>query len=289
MSTPVDALLGSVCKVGGEKSASSTSVSSNSASSERLRLQRLASEFESMLLNQVLQEMRRAGKWDTGDGDGGAEGTGLGAGALFEILDAELAKQLSASRGFGLSPQLMEAFDRLQGTSGKDAVSAAEQGLDPVPAGALPRSHRGASHAEGLGASSDLDPAAAVATAGRQVTSGFGWRRDPFTGETRMHRGVDLRAAYGEDITANAGGRVAFSGSQGTFGNTVVVEHANGTRTRYAHLSVALVREGDTVEPGQVVGRAGSSGRATAPHLHVEVTDRHGRHLNPLLPLNQHD
>ena len=267
MSSPVDALLGSVCKATDGKSVSSSSASSNSASSERLRLQRLASEFESMLLNQVLQEMRRAGKWDTGEGDEGAEGTGLGAGALFEILDGELSKQLSASKGFGLSSQLMEAFDRIQGTSGKGADS----------------------DGEGFGPDSDLDGAAAVAAAGRQVTSGFGWRRDPFTGETRMHRGVDLRAAYGEDIAASAGGRIAFSGAQGSFGNTVVVEHANGTRTRYAHLSVVLVREGDTVEPGQVVGRAGSSGRATAPHLHVEVTDRHGQHLNPLLPLNQHD
>ena len=282
MSTPVDALLGSVCKAGDEKS-----VSSNSASSERLRLQRLASEFESMLLNQVLQEMRRAGKWDTGNEDEGAEGTGLGAGALFEILDAELAKQLSASRGFGLSSHLMEAFDRLQGTSGSGAVTAADQGVDPVPTAALPGSHDRPSSADAPGAGFDSDRAAAAA--GRQVTSGFGWRRDPFTGETRLHRGVDLRAAYGEDITAGAGGRIAFSGAQGSFGNTVVVEHANGTRTRYAHLSVVLVREGDTVEPGQVVGRAGSTGRATAPHLHLEVTDRHGRHLNPLLPLDQHD
>lgn len=289
MSTPVDALLGSVCKATDGKSVSSSSASSNSASSERLRLQRLASEFESMLLNQVLQEMRRAGKWDTGEGDEGAEGTGLGAGALFEILDGELSKQLSASKGFGLSSQLMEAFDRIQGTSGKSAASIADQGLDPVPAAALPGSNDGTPDAEGSGPDSDLDGAAAVAAAGRQVTSGFGWRRDPFTGETRMHRGVDLRAAYGEDIAAGAGGRIAFSGAQGSFGNTVVVEHANGTRTRYAHLSVVLVREGDTVEPGQVVGRAGSSGRATAPHLHMEVTDRHGRHLNPMLPLNQHD
>jgi hypothetical protein len=70
---------------------------------------------------------------------------------------------------------------------------------------------------------------------------------------------------------------------------SLVVEPANGTRPRFAHLSVALVQEGDTVEPGQVVGRAGSSGRATAPHLHLEVTDRHGRLLNPLGPLNLPD
>ena len=239
-----------------------------------------------MLLNQVLQEMRRAGKWDDGQGEDDSEGKGLGSSALFEILDAELAKQLSEAKGFGLSRQLMDAFDRLQGTSLNQAVRAVGAGAEA--ASVSPVTKHGSDPESRLpDPGSDLP--AAMAAPGRQVTSGFGWRRDPFTGETRLHRGVDLRAAYGEDITAAAGGRVAFSGAQGTYGNTVVVEHANGTRTRYAHLSVTLVQEGDTVEPDQVVGRAGNSGRATAPHLHLEVTDRHGRHLNPLRPLDQHD
>ena len=284
MTAPVDALLGRPCEAVGEKT-----VSSNSATSDRQRLQRLASEFESMLLNPVLQEMRRAGRWDDGQGDDEGEGKGLGNGALFEILDAELAKQLSESKGFGLSRQLMDAFDRLQGTSVDAAVRPVGASSEGAPVSGVPVPTGRASDRESGIPDPGSDLPAAMAAAGRQVTSGFGWRRDPFTGETRLHRGVDLRAAYGEDISAAAAGRVAFSGAQGTYGNTVVVEHANGTRTRYAHLSVTLVQEGDTVEPGEVVGRAGSSGRATAPHLHLEVTDRHGRHLDPSLPLDQHD
>jgi murein DD-endopeptidase MepM/ murein hydrolase activator NlpD len=137
--------------------------------------------------------------------------------------------------------------------------------------------------AEGERASRALD-----VTGGRDITSAFGYRRDPFTGATRFHRGVDLRAAYGQDVATSAGGTVAFSGTQGDYGTTVVVEHANGTRTRFAHLSVALVTAGDTVEPGQVVGRAGSSGRATGAHLHLEVTDRAGRPLDPLIHPDSH-
>jgi murein DD-endopeptidase MepM/ murein hydrolase activator NlpD len=282
VTAPVDALLATQpCTVGDEKK-----TSASSATAERQRLQLLASEFESMLLNQVLQEMRRAGKWDDSEGESD-NAAGGGNGALFEILDAELAKQLSKAQGFGLSRQLMDAFDRMQGAAQPEAIRAlgarGEAGMAGVP---------GAESAEGVatvGTNPELPMSAAISAASRQVTSGFGWRRDPFTGETRFHRGVDLRAAYGEDVAAAAGGRVAFAGAQGSYGNTVVVEHANGTRTRFAHLSVALVQEGDTVEPGQVVGRAGSSGRATGPHLHLEVTDQHGRPLNPLGALNPPD
>jgi murein DD-endopeptidase MepM/ murein hydrolase activator NlpD len=282
VTAPVDALLGTQsCAVGEEKKAV------NPAAAERQRLQLLASEFESMLLNQVLQEMRRAGKWDESEGDGDSALGGVGNGALFEILDAELAKQLSKVQGFGLGRQLMNAFDRMQGTSVADALQSAGVAGETATigvAGAESGSRAGTSDA-----GAELPASAAMSAAGRHVTSGFGWRRDPFTGETRFHRGIDLRATYGEDVATAAAGRVAFAGPHGSYGNTVVVEHANGTRTRFAHLSVALVQEGDTVEPGQVVGRAGSSGRATAPHLHLEVTDRHGRPLNPLDPLNLPD
>lgn len=103
------------------------------------------------------------------------------------------------------------------------------------------------------------------------VTSGFGWRRDPIDGRARFHKGVDLRAAYGAAVATPADGRVVLAGTQGGYGMTVVVEHPGGVRTRYAHLSAAEVSEGEDVRAGQVIGRAGQSGRATGPHLHFEV------------------
>ena len=120
MTAPVDALLGAQsCTVVEEKKAV------NPVTAERQRLQLLASEFESMLLNQVLQEMRRAGKWGDSEGEGDSATGGIGNGALFEILDAELAKQLSKAQGFGLGRQLMDAFDRMQGTSVTEAAASA--------------------------------------------------------------------------------------------------------------------------------------------------------------------
>ncbi len=113
------------------------------------------------------------------------------------------------------------------------------------------------------------------------MTSEFGWRRDPFTGHAKFHQGVDLRAAYGQEVQAAGSGRVVFSGEQRGYGTTVVVEHANGTRSRYAHLSAALVSKGERVDSATPVGRAGHSGRATGTHLHFEVTDADGHPLPP--------
>lgn len=233
---------------------------------DRAKLERLTTEFESMLLNQVLTKMRNAGKWD----EEGGEGDGFGSNALFEALDTEFSKQMSAAQGFGLSRQLMDAFDRLQGLAPDTAMSPAATGvarLTPAP--------------DTLTTVDDALNAVGTPKAQLEVTSGFGMRRDPMTGLPRFHKGIDLRAAYGQEVSAALGGTVTFSGTQGDYGTTVVVEHANGMKTRYAHLSSALVAAGDTVAPGMLIGRAGSSGRATGPHVHVEVTDRQGRHLDP--------
>jgi murein DD-endopeptidase MepM/ murein hydrolase activator NlpD len=103
------------------------------------------------------------------------------------------------------------------------------------------------------------------------VRSAFGWRADPFTGASRFHHGVDLRAAYGTPVPAAAAGTVVFAGERGSYGNLVVLRHADGVETRYAHLAAADVREGDALPAGAPIGRVGSSGRSTAPHLHFEV------------------
>ena len=103
------------------------------------------------------------------------------------------------------------------------------------------------------------------------VTPAYGWRSDPFTGESRFHRGVDLRAAYGTEVPAASGGTVVCAGERGSYGSLVVVRDEQGVETRYAHLSATLVKEGDVITPGTPVGRVGSSGRSAAPHLHFEV------------------
>jgi murein DD-endopeptidase MepM/ murein hydrolase activator NlpD len=119
------------------------------------------------------------------------------------------------------------------------------------------------------------------AESGPRLTSAFGWRTDPFTGREKFHKGIDLAAVYGQDVQAARAGRVAVSGAQGGYGTTIVIEHPDGTRSRYAHLSATLVEPGTMVEAGQLVGRAGNSGRATGTHLHFEVTGADGQPLSP--------
>lgn len=113
------------------------------------------------------------------------------------------------------------------------------------------------------------------------VTSGFGTRLDPFLRQLALHTGVDLRAESGEPVRAAAAGRVAQAGRNGGYGLMVEVEHGNGLSTRYAHLSAIEVAVGASVAAGAIVGRAGSSGRSTGPHLHYEVR-ADGEPVDPL-------
>lgn len=113
------------------------------------------------------------------------------------------------------------------------------------------------------------------------ISSSFGVRRDPLIGTPAMHSGMDFRAPMGSDARVTAAGTVITAGWNGGYGRMVEVRHANGFSTRYGHLSKILVKEGQKVETGDVIGKVGSSGRSTGPHLHYEVR-RNGDALNPL-------
>jgi murein DD-endopeptidase MepM/ murein hydrolase activator NlpD len=102
-------------------------------------------------------------------------------------------------------------------------------------------------------------------------TSGFGMRADPFIRAPAMHTGLDIRADTGEPARATAAGTVTMAGWNGGYGKMVEVDHGNGFATRYAHLSAIDVEVGQAVRIGQVVGRVGSTGRSTGPHLHYET------------------
>lgn len=103
------------------------------------------------------------------------------------------------------------------------------------------------------------------------MTSNFGYRVDPFTRGPAMHTGIDFRAEHGSPIRATAPGKVVTAEYSGGYGNMVEIEHAGGVTTRYAHMSAILVSEGQAVASGTVVGRVGSTGRSTGPHLHYET------------------
>ncbi len=104
-----------------------------------------------------------------------------------------------------------------------------------------------------------------------ELTSTFGYRSDPFLGRPALHSGLDMRAETGTPARATASGTVVTANWSGGYGNLVEIDHGNGLSTRYGHLSAITVTEGQSVKAGDVIGRVGSTGRSTGPHLHYEV------------------
>jgi murein DD-endopeptidase MepM/ murein hydrolase activator NlpD len=110
-----------------------------------------------------------------------------------------------------------------------------------------------------------------VAGTGFERTSGFGARVDPFTRRYAFHSGIDFAGPWGAQVHATAPGTVVFVGNKGGYGNMVEIDHGLGIRTRYGHLSAMTVRSGAKVEKGVTIGRVGSTGRSTGPHVHYEI------------------
>jgi murein DD-endopeptidase MepM/ murein hydrolase activator NlpD len=114
-----------------------------------------------------------------------------------------------------------------------------------------------------------------------RTSSGFGYRKDPFTGRRAFHSGIDLASGYGARVNASMDGVVTYAGWMGGYGKLVVIRHKGNYTTRYGHLSSILVRRNRRVRQGQRIGYTGNTGRSTGPHLHFEVR-KNGKPLNPI-------
>lgn len=117
-------------------------------------------------------------------------------------------------------------------------------------------------------------------TVGR-ITSRFGYRRDPFTGRSKFHEGIDIANAVGTPIYSTADGVATFSERNGGYGNQIIINHGNGFVTVYAHNYKNLVGVGDIVKKGQLIAYLGNTGRSTGPHLHYEIR-KNGKVINPI-------
>jgi murein DD-endopeptidase MepM/ murein hydrolase activator NlpD len=113
-----------------------------------------------------------------------------------------------------------------------------------------------------------------------ELSSGFGVRSDPFTRSPAMHTGLDFQGDIGDPVRATANGTVTAAGWSGGYGKVVDIDHGNGFSTRYGHLSAIDVHVGQTVKIGQAIGKLGSTGRSTGPHLHYETRVR-GEAVDP--------
>ncbi len=120
-------------------------------------------------------------------------------------------------------------------------------------------------------------------TATHKITSPYGYRY--IFGAYEFHLGIDLGASYGSNIRASDGGKVTYAGWKGSYGKLIIITHDNGSQTYYAHCSSLLVSVGDRVYQGQTIGRVGSTGNSTGPHLHFEIRIN-GKTVNPVNYLN---
>jgi len=199
------------------------------------------------------------------------------------------------SRGGRFAPAGPGATASFRGSSGLDDLddpnSSAPLPEDPTAQSLddfqLVHSVHGARASHGVSAPrTDFAPDAdATGEVTHHVTSAFGRRIHPLTGERRMHTGVDLRAAEGAPIRAAAEGVVRQAGRKGGYGNVVEIDHGDGTSTVYAHASRLVVKPGQHVERGDTLGLVGHTGHTTGPHLHFELR-RHGHPVDPT-PLSE--
>jgi murein DD-endopeptidase MepM/ murein hydrolase activator NlpD len=211
------------------------------------KLKKACQEFESVFTYQLLKSMRAT--IDKSDLLHGGQGEDI----YESMLDEELAKRIQDWGPNSLSYALYEQLKKVDTKDNQPATDLkGNQPLWPIKSG---------------------------------ISSGFGWRKDPFNGETKFHYGIDLPAQAGTPVKASLPGKVLVSDHQEGYGNYVLVDHGQGITTLYAHNAKNTVQKGDRVQKGSVLGLVGVTGHTTGPHLHFEVR-RNGQYLDPSEFLN---
>ena len=243
-----------------------------------------ARQLEAFFLRRLLAEARP---------QGGAIDGGFAGDTFKQMLDEAVADKMADAGGLGLAKMFegqLEKGTQVAKPGANAAISALSThsgGNHAVPAVAHPMPPaRDPQVAAAAGA--DLDRPFVVPVIGRQ-SSAYGMRTHPVTHATSMHSGLDIAAPTGTPVKAAAAGIVTHAGPAGTYGNLITIKHADGVETRYAHLSAVTVTQGTRVDAGTEVGKVGSTGLSTGPHLHFELR-RNGKLEDPAnqLPLNSY-
>ncbi len=210
-----------------------------------------AQEFESFLLYYLIKTMRETVQESEFLGNRRSEQV------YRSMLDEQVANRLAERGGLGMG----DAIYRQIGT--EDPSELPPLSSKVVPLRTLPPETF-------FNKVLPEDPELSLRLEGR-VSSPFGFRRDPITGEKRMHKGIDLAVPAGTPVRAPADGAVVFSGEMRGYGKVVILRHEDGTETVYGHNRSNGCKEGETVQKGDVIAHVGMTGRATGPHLHFEV------------------
>ncbi len=225
-----------------------------SGDARKRELREVAQEFEAVFIAQILKVMRETIE------ESGLTDAGPGKSIYTELFDQEVALSLARRGALGISDLLYENLSDI-------VAEGEEKSGSPESVGAFSR--------DSLPEARDLK----LPVEGT-LTSGFGFRRDPFSHRMRFHKGVDITAPEGSQVVAATAGEVISAGFEKGYGNTILVQHAGGFQTRYGHLREISVKVGNKVAAGSPIGSVGSTGRSTGPHLHFEVI-RMGQPVNP--------
>lgn len=196
---------------------------------------------------------------------------------LTQMAEARTARAETAIRRVGLNPALMLTAAHTEGQGGPLQLLTTGPGnqVDPRFAQLGASLERMNALESGLARIPNTMPSNLAMS-----SSSFGYRRDPFTGAAAFHPGIDFPGPTGSPIFAAATGTVVWAGPRSGYGNCVEIDHGNGLMTRYGHMSHVEARLGEQVTAGEEIGKIGSTGRSTGPHLHFEVRVN-GQAVNP--------
>lgn len=223
-------------------------------------IKEVAKQMESLFAYEMIKVMRET----TEASDQGS----LGNDTYMSMFDQELSR-LFAEQNTGLQDMLANGISSI---AEKKAQATLPQPTD------RPQEQKNALQSEIHSLLPDVSQA--------HISSGYGMRKDPFSGAWKFHEGVDIPVPEGTAVHAIRNGKVLFSGKQRGYGNVVILDHGDGFITKYGHNEKNLVKEGDEVDGGSVIAQAGSTGKSTGSHVHFEVLYK-GRAVSPSTLLTQ--
>lgn len=210
-----------------------------------------AQAFESYMVEMMIQQMRKTIP------EGIFQSTGV---EMFSgMFDQAVAQQIAAGGGLGLAASMAA---QMNGADPASLVTGPEPGVGSARDTLMAPFARDELPVDGV------------------VTSGFGYRADPFEGTSRFHRGIDIAAPVGTPVGSLAAGTVTMAGERAGYGRVVMIEHDDGWRSVYAHCDRLDVQPGQRVQAGDPIATVGSTGRSTGPHLHLELHHQ-GRAVDP--------
>ncbi len=241
---------------------------SSSGEKQKGELKKVAQEFEAVFIAYLLKVMRETIE------DSGLTESGFGKSIYTELFDQEVSLNIARHGALGISDLLYRNLSSAEDVNKKDS--------DKSPAGDQDSGREASPVAPNSTGQSETEVSDLQLPVQAPISSGFGVRIDPFSHKARFHKGLDLAAPEGMRVVAALPGTVISAGYEDGYGNTVLVQHDGGVRTRYGHLGSINVRTGDVVTSEETLGTVGNTGRSTGPHLHFEVI-RMGQPVNPIM------